>query len=884
VGCGVLVTPRKPMVDVRGDPAHPANRGKLCVKGSALGETLGLEDRLLYPEVRGERVSWDSAIATMASEFKRCMLQYGPESIAFYVSGQLLTEDYYVANKLMKGYIGVANIDTNSRLCMASAVAGHKRAFGEDVVPVSYEDLELADLIVLVGSNTAWCHPIILQRIQAARERRGLKLVALDPRKTATTQLADLHLPLAPGTDVHLFNGLLVWLAEHGHVDQAFIESSTSGWGDALEAARAGGGSLTATARACGLDAASLQSFYEMFAATAATITAFSQGVNQSSAGTDKVNAIINCHLATGRIGKPGAGPFSVTGQPNAMGGREVGGFVNTLAAHVDLHDEPGRAAVQAFWSSPTIATRQGPKAVEMFDRIHSGEIKAVWIVATNPVVSLPDADKVKAALARCEFVAISDVMGNTDTAQLAHVKLPALAWGEKDGTVTNSDRTISRQRPFLPAPGEARADWRIMSDVARAMGFSGFDFASPHEVFREHVRLSAHANDGKRAFDLGAWSEITASEYEAWEPRAWPMRHSRESARGPMFADGRFLHADGRARFLPLAPRGPENAPSKGYPLVLNTGRVRDHWHTMTRTGKSARLSSHVAEPFAEVNTADALRFKVRNGELATLRSDWGSMVVRVRTGNDVPAGMVFAPIHWSRAFASDARVGALMNPVVDPISGEPELKHTPVAIEHFAAEWYGVMLTRSTRPPPATQWWTKVQGEKFVRYELAGNHARDWSGEARRLLGIPADAPDLDFIEYHEPKRRVYRAAWFVDERLEACVYFDQRPSLPERGWLARLFSGKKLDAAARAAVLAGRAIEGADHGPLVCSCFGVGHKTIAACARELGAGASAAEVGKRLKCGTNCGSCVPEIQAIVAEVKQGTVSGERTGTARS
>jgi assimilatory nitrate reductase catalytic subunit len=866
-----LATPRKNAVDVRGDPAHPANLGKLCVKGSALGETVGLEDRLLYPELRGERASWESAIATVAGELKRCIEQHGPESVALYVSGQLLTEDYYVANKLTKGYIGVANIDTNSRLCMSSAVAGHKRAFGEDVVPVSYEDLELADLIVLVGSNTAWCHPIILQRIQAAREKRGMKLVALDPRRTTTTQLADLHLPLAAGTDVHLFNGLLVWLAEHGSLDQAFIDSSTSGWGETLEAARVGGGSLTTTARACGLDVASLRRFYEMFAATPATVTAFSQGVNQSSAGTDKVNAIINCHLATGRIGKPGAGPFSVTGQPNAMGGREVGGFANTLASHIELQDAPGRAAVQTFWDSPAIASKQGPKAVEMFDRIHAGEIKAVWIMATNPVVSLPDADKVKTALARCDFVALSDVMGNTDTAQFAHVKLPALAWGEKDGTVTNSERTISRQRPFLPAPGEARADWRIVCDVARAMGFNGFDFASAHEVFREHVRLSAHANEGRRVFDLGAWSDITAKEYEEWEPRAWPMRHTRESARGPMFADGKFMHADGRARFLPLTPRGPENAPSKAFPLVLNTGRVRDHWHTMTRTGKSARLSSHVAEPFVEINTADALRFAVRNGELAMLRSDWGSMVVRVRSGNEVPAGMVFAPIHWNRAFASDARVGALTNPVVDPVSGEPELKHTPVTIEHFEAAWYGVMLTRSTRPPPATQWWTKVQGEKFVRYELAGNHARDWSLEARRLLGIPADAAsaDVDFIEYHEPKRGVFRAAWFIDERLEACVYFDQRPSLPERGWLARLFSGKKLDAAARSAVLAGRAIEGADHGPLVCSCFGVGHKTIAACARELGAAASAAEIGKRLKCGTNCGSCVPEIQAIIGEL---------------
>jgi assimilatory nitrate reductase catalytic subunit len=875
VGCGVVATAAKGgAVSVRGDPAHPANSGKLCVKGSALGETVGLEDRLLHPQVRGERASWDAAIAAVADAFRDCIRKHGPESVAFYVSGQLLTEDYYVANKLMKGYVGSANIDTNSRLCMASAVAGHKRAFGEDVVPVSYEDLDRADLIVLVGSNTAWCHPIILQRMLAARDTRpNVKIVALDPRRTATTQIADLHLPLAAGTDVHLFNGLLVWLAEHGHVDSAFTDAHTVGWDEALQAARAGGGDLEATAKACGLAVAELRSFYELFAQTPATITAFSQGVNQSSSGTDKVNAIINCHLATGRIGKPGAGPFSVTGQPNAMGGREVGGFVNTLAAHVDLHDEPGRAAVKSFWHSPAIATKQGPKAVEMFDRIHEGKIKAVWIMATNPVVSLPDADKVKEALRNCEFVVVSDVMGNTDTAALAHVLLPALAWGEKDGTVTNSDRTISRQRAFLPPPGEARPDWRIICDVARAMEFDGFNFISPHEIFREHAQLTAHHNDGRRLLNLGAWANITAAEYKNWQPAAWPMAESPESAKGPMFADGKFLHPDGKARFLPLTPRLPENSPTQEFPLVFNTGRVRDHWHTMTRTGKSARLSAHVAEPYAEINTIDALRFKIRAGELATLRSKWGSMVVRVRTGADIPTGMVFSPIHWNRAFASDARVGALTNPVVDPISGEPEFKHTPVSIEHFAASWYAVMLTRSPLPPPATQWWTKVQGEKFVRYELAGNHSRNWAKEARRLLGAPAgdSLAEVDWIEYRDSARRVYRAAWFKGDRLEACIYFDRLPALPERAWLARMFTMARCDAPVRASLMAGRELEGVDQGALVCSCFGVGVNPIAACARELGAAATPAEIGKRLKCGTNCGSCIPEIQGIIGGVSK-------------
>jgi assimilatory nitrate reductase catalytic subunit len=697
-----------------------------------------------------------------------------------------------------------------------------------------------------------------------------MKIVALDPRKTATTQISDLHLPLAAGTDVHLFNGLLVWLADHGHIDNRFVGSHTLGLEEALQAARAGGGTLADTAKACGLSVAELQKFYEMFAATPATITAFSQGVNQSSAGTDKVNAIINCHLATGRIGKPGAGPFSVTGQPNAMGGREVGGFVNTLAAHIDLHDEAGRTAVKNFWRSPTIASKQGPKAVEMFDRIHDGRIKAVWIMATNPVVSLPDADKVKKALEGCEFVVVSDVMGNTDTAAFAHVLLPALAWGEKDGTVTNSDRTISRQRAFLHPPGEARADWRIVCDVARAMGFEGFDFISPHEIFREHAQLTAHANDGKRALNLGAWANITAVEYKNWEPAAWPMKDSRESARGPMFTDGKFQHPDGKARFIATAPRLPENPVTEEFPLVLNTGRVRDHWHTMTRTAKSAKLSAHVAEPFVEVNPADALRYAVRAGELAHVRSTWGTMVVRVRVDGEVPAGMVFAPIHWNRAYASDARVGALTNPVVDPISGEPELKHTPVAVEPFAADWYGVIYTRVPLETPDTAWWTRVTGGQFTRYELVGRKAPPSPADVRELLNVPPGI-EADWIEYRDPARLLYRGAWIVDGKLQACIYFDGRPSLPDRAWLADMFVMREFDAKARGSLLAGRALAGSDQGALVCSCFGVGRNPIAACARELGAAATSVEIGKRLKCGTNCGSCVPEIQAIIGEVSK-------------
>jgi assimilatory nitrate reductase catalytic subunit len=657
-----------------------------------------------------------------------------------------------------------------------------------------------------------------------------------------------------------------VWLADHGAADASYLAAHTNGFDAALAAARASSGDIETTARACGVSAAKLREFYELFATNPRVITAFSQGVNQSSAGTDKVNAIINCHLATGRIGKPGAGPFSITGQPNAMGGREVGGFANTLAAHIDLEDEAGRKSVQSFWNSPAIASRQGPKAVEMFERLHEGRIKAVWIMATNPVVSLPDADRVRAALGRCELVVVSDVMANTDTAALAQVLLPALAWGEKDGTVTNSDRTISRQRPFLPPPGEARADWRAICDVARAMGFSGFDYVSPHEVFGEHARLTTQNNEGRRVLDLGAWGNITATEYRNWQPAAWPMVASRDGTRGPMFGDGRFAHADGRARLIAVTPRLPENAPSEDFPLVLNTGRVRDHWHTMTRTGKSPKLSAHIAEPFVEVNPADALRFAVRAGELARVRSRWGEMVVKVRSEGEVPAGMVFAPIHWNAAFASDARVGALTNPVVDPISGEPELKHTPVSIEPFIADWYGVVYTRAAVPPPAAAWWTRVQGAQFLRYEMVGRGFTNWSRDARRLCGAPA-AAEIDWIECYDAAHRLYRGAWIADDRLQACIYIDGRPGLPDRAWLASLFTNRKLDAAARTSLLAGRTADGSDQGALVCSCFGVGRNPIAKCARELGGAATATEIGKRLKCGTNCGSCIPDIQRVIA-----------------
>ncbi|MGH8501626.1 MAG: molybdopterin-dependent oxidoreductase [Gammaproteobacteria bacterium] len=889
VGCGLRVSVDGDEVVVAGDSEHPSNRGSLCSKGTALADTVGLQDRLLYPTVNKQRVSWDTALNAVASGFADVIAEHGPDAVAFYVSGQLLTEDYYVANKLMKGYIGAANIDTNSRLCMSSAVAGHQRAFGEDVVPGCYKDLELAELVVLVGSNTAWCHPVIYQRIVKARELDPRKrLVVIDPRHTPTVEGADLHLAIKPGTDVALFNGLLAYLAASGAANKDFLRNHTDGGQAALEMAR-DGGDLRAVAKICELDLADVERFYDWFARTAQTVTLFSQGVNQSSSGTDKVNAIINCHLLTGRIGKPGMGPFSITGQPNAMGGREVGGLASTLAAHMGF--EAGDI-VQRFWNSPVIARKPGLKAVELFEAIGQGKVKAVWIMATNPLVSLPDADAAKQALADCELVVVSDCMRRTDTTALADVLLPAAAWGEKSGTVTNSERVISRQRAFLAWPGEARPDWWIICQVARRLGFGeAFAFENAAEIFAEHARLSAYENDGTRAFDIGGLAQLDAGGYDALKPTRWPVSSARRKAgngagigatsihsnpssndAARLFANGGFTFPDRRARLIAVATKSPANAPDTEYPLILNTGRVRDHWHTMTRTAKSPRLAAHIAEPFVEIHPADAARYGIEDATLASVTTRWGSMAARVIHAPGQRPGTLFVPIHWNDQYASHARVGALVNPAVCPISGEPEFKHTPVKIESFHAAWYGFALAARRLPMAhvaGVDYWVAVPGQRFWRYELAGRQpADDWAVVARELLNI--GACELDWIEYRDDAAGVYRAAHVDTGGLEACLFVAPTPSLPARAWLASLFVQDRLEAAERASLLAGRPADpAADTGPQVCSCFGVGRNTIIEAIRARSLQTPAA-VGEALSAGTNCGSCVPEIKALLAQAQ--------------
>ena len=866
VGCGVQArVAADGTVSVRGDPGHPANSGKLCSKGSALGETLGLDGRVLHPEIAGRRAGWDAALDLVAQRFSETIARHGPDSVAFYVSGQLLTEDYYVANKLMKGFIGSANIDTNSRLCMASSVAGHKRAFGEDIVPGVYEDIEQADLVVLVGSNTAWCHPILYQRLLAARAERGTKIVVVDPRRTATAAECDQHLQLRPGTDVLLFNGLLAHLARSGVIDAAYVAAHTTGFDAALSLAAADAPSVKRVAETCDLDAADIAAFYDWFATTERTVTVYSQGVNQSAHGTDKVNAIINCHLATGRIGRPGMGPFSVTGQPNAMGGREVGGLANQLAAHMGFDDPSAPDRVGRFWHTPDIAHKQGLKAVDMFEAASDGRIKALWIVGTNPAVSMPDAGKVRAALKACDFVVVSDVT-RTDTSHFANVLLPAAAWGEKDGTVTNSERLISRQKSFLPLPGEVRPDWWIVSEAARRMGFAeAFDYAGPAAIFREHAALSTFENEGARLFDIGGLADLTDAEYDALAPLHWPFHAGASDGTQRLLGDGRFPTADGRARFVPVRQEGAALPVDAAYPLVLNTGRLRDQWHTMTRTGRVPRLMANAPEPAIELNVADAAALGIADGDLVRIESRYGGARAKAATSPGQRRGEAFLPMHWSGRFAANAAAGSLSAPVTDPFSGQPELKHVPVRISREPVLWAGVLMTRRDIRPTGFVHWSRASVAGGWLYELSGTEPPEQGILlARRLVDVvPAD----QLLEYTDRRTSTFRAAATDSEgKLAEALLVAPRGHLPERDWLLSLLAtGERLSPLDRRALLSGRApVPVPSVGRIVCSCFNVGENQLADAV--VSGCVSVEQIGERLRAGTNCGSCRAEIRTFL------------------
>ncbi len=872
VGCGVNVTIPHSVDDivppVSGDLEHPANFGRLCVKGSSLAQTLRSDDRLLTPMVAGQAVSWNEAVETVADKIAQVVKDHGPDAFAFYLSGQILTEDYYVANKLAKGFIGTANVDTNSRLCMASAVVGYKRAFGSDTVPCNYEDLERCDLLIMVGSNAAWTHPILYQRIAAAKKQRPeMKIVVIDPRETATCDIADMHLAIKPGSDAAVFSYLLQCSAQAGILDEGFIANHTNGFDEAFAQAKSSTPTLSSAAAFCGVSEQDLNRLVGWWNDTPKTVTFYSQGVNQSSSGVDKCNAIINCHLATGRIGVEGAGPFSITGQPNAMGGREVGGLANQLAAHMDFATPGAQELVQRFWQAPNMATENGLKAVDLFQAMEEGKVKVVWIMSTNPMVSLPDTAQVRRALEKCELVIVSDCKAHTDTTAMADVLFPATGWSEKDGTVTNSERRISRQRGLLPAPGEAKHDWWAICEVAKSLGFqSAFSYRNVHEIFNEHAALSAFENNGRRDFDIGHFSQMTKEEYDALVPVQWPVPKGRPEGTKRMFEDGRFFTSDGRARFVAISPSLPQHQASPAWPFTLNTGRVRDQWHTMTRTGDAASLAKHTAQPYVEIHPKDAKRLGIEDKSLVRLVSPLGQVLLKAKLSRAVAPDNVFAPIHWTQQFANASVVSNLIPQVVDPLSGQPESKHAQVRLEAVADISYGLVISAVPLTLSDCLYWCQVPSEQGYHYEVVWPKGQTQATLKAMDLKLPDQSHDVaEWLEYSNPITQQIRLAKVVNQRLSLLVYAHPQPESIMADWLiSQLAINTTLSMQDRLAILVGTPANIEEKGEIICSCFQVGSKQIE---KAIASGVcSVDELGGKLKCGTNCGSCLPELKRFI------------------
>jgi assimilatory nitrate reductase catalytic subunit len=860
VGCGVAAeVDGDKLIAVSGDELHPANAGRLCVKGTTLAETLTSQGRLLHPVVQGERASWDSALDQVAQKLAAVRQAHGPGAIAFYLSGQLLTEDYYVANKLMKGFLGSANVDTNSRLCMSAAVAAYQRAFGADYVPCSYSDLEESDLVVMVGSNAAWTHPVIYQRMLESRKAAPHKqIVVIDPRSTASADAADLHLQIRQGSDGYLFAGLLHYLHAEGKLNTRYIDEHTDGFAEAL--AGTAGMTPRVVADMTGLPLSQLEQFYQLFGNTEKVVTLYSQGINQSATGTDKCNMIINCHLATGRLGQPGMGPFSITGQPNAMGGREVGGLANQLAAHMGF-DASDVARVETFWNAPDIAREPGLKAVDMFRAAETGDIRFLWIMATNPAVSLPDTAQVRRALGNCEFVVVSDCVGDTDTAAYADVLLPAMGWGERSGTVTNSERCMSRQRALVPAIGEARPDWWIVTQVAERLGFGrAFNYQHPVEIFTEHAQLSGFENEGTRDFDISALSSLSEVEYEQLEPTYWPCTAAK--AVGKPVVDGRFYTAGGLANFVAVAPELPGWAGDTDGLLTLNTGRLRDQWHTMTRTGRVPKLMRHREFFSVSLSPEDALSHGLVESDLVEVRTGSTSIMALVRVEDAVPQGQVFCPIHWSDQHSGNACVNGLIPSVTDPVSGQPQLKYARVALSPVAVAGWGLLLTRSLTELPELAYWSRVPVSGGYLTFFAVADSAEVSGVQQELLQqlLPRATRNS---RYQDSGLGDFRDVGTVADRLEYALYSNtDRQRLPGREWLSAQLAASPLRDSVP--LLAGIDPDTPSSGRLICTCWEVGERDIE---QAVVAGAQSVEcLGKQLRCGTQCGSCIPELKRML------------------
>ncbi|MFS4466763.1 molybdopterin-dependent oxidoreductase [Maribacter sp. 2210JD10-5] len=695
VGCGITVhKDARGTLSVTGDEDYPVNKGMLCSKGKNLNYVAqDISDRILYPEMRWSRnhpmqqVNWDTAFKRAAAVFKSIIEKHGPDSVGFYVSGQCLTEEYYLANKITKGFIGTNNIDTNSRLCMSSAVVGYKKTVGEDAVPIAYADIELADCFLIAGANPAWCHPILFRRLEKHKEENpNVKIIVVDPRKTQTCALADVHLQILPGTDVILFNAIARWLIEKKKIDLPFIKRYTANF----EACKQSAFQLTLkeAAKKCGISLDSLKLAAKHIGTAKGFISMWTMGLNQSVIGVSKNVALFNISLLTGQIGKPGSGPFSLTGQPNAMGGREVGGMANLLAVHKDLNNAEHRREVQEFWGGKPIKQQAGLTATEMFDALEKGTLKAIWVICTNPVVSMPNAHKIERALEKANFVVVQDISHNSETTKYADLLLPAAGWLEKEGTMTNSERRISYLPRAIDAPGEALPDAEILWRFAQEMGFSGFDYASTSEVYDEYCLMTKGTN-----------IDISGLSYERLKNEGsfqWPVPHKTHKGTARLFEEKQYYTADKKAHFnAPAKIYNQSEETNEEYPLILNTGRVRDQWHTRTKTGKVKRLLTHIPTPFLEMNMVDAYLANLKEGDIAIVKSRRGSVQVKVKISPDIREKVVFLPMHWGKILNNSfSRANNITNDLVDPISKEPDFKYCAVSVEKYEKAFRKIVI----------------------------------------------------------------------------------------------------------------------------------------------------------------------------------------------
>ena len=880
VGCGVLIEhDGERILGVSGDPAHPANFGKLCSKGSTLHLTGDLSARALYPALRlgkslaRSRTDWDTALDHAASVFARTIAEHGPDSVAFYISGQLLTEDYYAFNKLARALVGTNNIDSNSRLCMSSAVVGYKRSLGADAPPCSYEDLESSDCVLIVGSNMAYAHPVLFRRLEEAKSSRPqMKVIVIDPRRTDTCDLADLHLAILPGTDVALFHGILHLLLWENRVDHDFIKAHTQGLTELKHLVHDYTPSMVA--QLCGISVEQLRQCAEWVGTSERFLSLWCMGLNQSTAGSAKNSALINLHLATGQIGRPGAGPFSLTGQPNAMGGRETGSLSNLLPGHREAANAEHRAEVAAYWGVEQLPTNTGLSAIELFEQVRSGKIKALWIACTNPAQSMPDQNAVRAALQTCPFVVLQEAFRTTETAAFADLLLPAASWGEKDGLVTNSERRISHVRQAIVAPGEARPDWAITVDFAQRLEKylrpgqpSLFAFETPAQLFDEYKQLT-------RGRDLDL-SGISHGLIDRIGPQQWPFPANASEGTARLYGDGVFPTANGRAQFIADPFRAAKEQRDAHFPLTLITGRLRDQWHGMSRTGTAAQLFGHVGEAVLSLHPQELRQHDLKPGDLVSLKSRRGEVIVPVSSDDNVRPGQAFLPMHWGDRFLKGG-VNSLTLPAFDPLSKQPELKHSGVRLEPVQLPWRLFALIEGDVQQHFETLRPLCEAFSYASLSLTGRER-----PALLIRAASATAPDPQWLRdidqhlglqegpvlaYDDPQRSIGKRVRIDHGRITAIRLAGETLA---QHWLLNLWREGRADEQLRRWLLAplsappGQAAASAAGDKTLCNCKNVSQSAVCA---GIARGLDLQGLKQELGCGTQCGSCVPEIKRLL------------------